>query len=82
MVLGSNAIFQPLGAELESSTSSAGAVPVLRDHDRERRLLAGLGAAGEHAVAAREHQLRLTGDFQRKRRLGGGVFGRRPGRDG
>ncbi len=29
MALGSNTIFQPLGAVLVSSTSSAGAVPVL-----------------------------------------------------
>ena len=52
MVFGSNSIFQPLGALLESSISSAGAVPVLVIDDRDRGLLAGLGAAAQHAVAA------------------------------
>ena len=75
MVFGSNSTFQPLGAEPDSSTASAGAVPVLVTMIGIVVSLPAVARALEQAVAAGELELRRAGDLQAELGGDGGVLG-------
>ena len=81
IIFGSASTFQPLGAEPDSSTASAAAVPVLATIDRDRGFLPGRGAGVEPALAAGELDLRRAGDLETQFGGDGGVLGGRARRD-